>query len=755
MIMKKMGTLAVIAGIAVMLLAGCGNKDPEVIREEHKAESTDLIKFNNVKNAKYLATQWAPETKGRAARAGELDAEDTLLAVVEKTDDNGEVVKDESGEPILEEAEVLEVPTEELKLCDWCVPQPVREIYQCPYDVPEPEAMGVYTVFACYIDWWQYTDGTPAPGISMLMYVKPDGAVVDVLNVEGNVRYYCATWLKENDGEDYIQFDENGNIFVLAHDDTNDKFILFRYNPLNSQLNQFELDIKGSTKTEIRNFKITADGKWIFLNVMVDNKKNNVYAMSVSSGSKLISMYQYEAEDRPDETTWAVSSIGVNPLTNKVYWYVDEYSDPLRPKSGVYVAEKGTNGYSADKVTRHKTIGFYEIVNAAEKYIVTARDEKGNVIEKPVKDVPDANYEAFLAYLKSCCDYKGDVEFNLSYFKDKVIKNIAVDWEGKTIEDFNVSGLYAADSKGNALTDVDALKYLFENSYYDIYKDIVPDNFTDYKAGDSNWAWADRNLFHSVFRDFYNYYWNGQHDWIDDDGVIHHELSGAEQYKKAGYSLPVGEPSAEEPGFPLGIIMYKKGTTESAYVMDETYVKSAFGRRFNGMVLANDEGTWVLSDVWDGTMVNADKSKGNNKYAVAFQLTDKDGKFTCKQPGTLNGITFKPRWDADLQRESTDPWYKKPFAANSNGIAAISIDPTTRQQKTIYYHSNGVTKDLLENDPNKSQIASIYAFNLYEDALIYNAVKNNGGYLMVSIDLKTGKATKLPIEKKVESMLGL
>ena len=52
-------------------------------------------------------------------------------------------------------------------------------------------------------------------------------------------------------------------------------------------------------------------------------------------------------------------------------------------------------------------------------------------------------------------------------------------------------------------------------------------------------------------------------------------------------------------------------------------------------------------------------------------------------------------------------------------------------------------------------IASIYAFNLSEDTLIYNAVKNNGGYLMVSIDLATGTATKLPIEKKVESMLGL
>ena len=83
-------------------------------------------------------------------------------------------------------------------------------------------------------------------------------------------------------------------------------------------------------------------------------------------------------------------------------------------------------------------------------------------------------------------------------------------------------------------------------------------------------------------------------------------------------------------------------------------------------------------------------------------------------------------------------------------IAAISKD-----QKTIYYHSKGVTTDLLAKDKNKSQVAAIYAFNLYDDVLIYNAVNKNGGYLMISIDLETGTATKLPIEKKVESMLGL
>ena len=769
MIKKRMGALAAIAGIAIVLLASCGNgnttqNEPEIKKETHDAKSTDLVKFNNVTNAKYLATQWAPKAEGRFARAGELDAEDTLLAVVEKTDDNGEVVKDESGEPILEEAEVLEVPTEELKLCDWCVLQPVREIYQCPYNVPEAEAMGVYTVFAGYIDWWKYTDDTPAPGISMLMYVKPDGAVVDVLNVEGNVKYYCATWQKENDGEDYIQFDENGNLFVLAHDDTNDKFILFRYNPINSQLNQYELDIKGSTKTNINNFKITKDGKWVFLNVMIDDKQNNVYAMEVSS-NKLISMYEYKAEIKTGETTYAVSSIGVNPLTNLVYWYVDEYSDPLRPNSGLYVATKGTNGYSKDSVSRYNVVNYWDLNVAVQKYL-KGRDITNpavNADESPVKAADNPDYAGLLAYLKNACGYKGDVELSLSYFKNLVIENKAVEWGGNTIDKLDLTGLYA-EANGKALTDEAALKYIFENNYYDIYKDKNAWNLEYYKAdpkdwdtaNGEDWSWTTKNLFYTSLNDFYYYYWSSPHDWIDSEGKTQHALSGYGEAEKEKYIIPYGD---TDPTFPLGILMFKKGTTTPAYPskdgMDEAYVKSLFSKRYNGIILSNDEGTWVLSDVWDPKQEKKDdeagKPTGNNSHSIAYQLTDSKGNFVCAQSGDLADKLFKPRWDYDLaQRDDTDPWYKKPFAANSNGIAAISKD-----QKTIYYHSKGVTTDLLAKDKNKSQVAAIYAFNLYDDVLIYNAVNKNGGYLMISIDLETGTATKLPIEKKVESMLGL
>ena len=91
-----------------------------------------------------------------------------------------------------------------------------------------------------------------------------------------------------------------------------------------------------------------------------------------------------------------------------------------------------------------------------------------------------------------------------------------------------------------------------------------------------------------------------------------------------------------------------------------------------------------------------------------------------------------------------------PFEITSKGLAAISEDG-----KTIYYYSNGTVKDLLESDPNKSSILSIYSFTLSETKLIYNAVNTRHGYMMVSIDLQTGKATDLPLAIQVESMLSI
>lgn len=748
--MKKTKIFSIVfaVGLLSLIVSGCGNPSggnpsgsgsgsgssgsgTSVEKETHTAKSTDLIKFKmNVTDAKFLATKWADETNERAARAayarkaareGDDAAEETspldsLVAVVEK-----------DGE--LKEETIMEVPVEELKLAEWCIPQPVREIYQCPYDSAEKKAKGIYTIFACYIDWWKYEDDTPAPGISMIMYAKPDGTTVDVLNKEGKVNYFLTTWQKENEGEDYIQFDESGNLFALAKDDSTNEYLIFRYNPLSDDLDEYKLtNIKG--QVYIRNFKVTRDGKWIFLNVMVDDVKNNVYAIKVNSTDDPITMYEYTSSEKPKEPTWAVSSIGINPLTNLVYWYVDDYNDLGKPASGLYIAEKTTSGYSAANVKRYHTIEWWQIVDAAKRYI--AKDKPiGTVIPA---DSTTAEYDKLLAFLKGECCYEGDIEFNLSVFED-MTDEACKGWDGSEYtKDF--SKLAKKDADGKYLTDIAALKYLFETKLSD-----VDDYANEHKDED----WTQNNLFESLLQSFFYECWNERENTTEDGKKV---TVGAGLYKDSNYPRLADQ---DDVAFPLDFVMFQKGTTKSAYMTDESepFIMSTFGAKTNGIILANDEGTWVLSDVWD--MVTE-----NNDHSIAYQLTDKRGIFTCTQPDKLKTLEFRPKYDKETaDRDPTDPWYQKPFAANSKGIAALAND-----QKTVFYHSNGVTKDLIANLTGTDATVCktfnmIYSFSLQEDKLIYNAIKKNGGYLMVSVDLKTNEATKLPIEKQVESMLGL
>ena len=732
--MKKTRIFSMVFAIGLLGLVatGCspssGGDSPDVKKETHTAKSADLIKFKlNVTNAKYLATQWADETdetKARAAfarkasREGEdADTEeasplDTLVAVVENAD--GELV----------EETVLEVPAEELKLADWCVPQPVREIYQCPYTTTaEKAAKGIYTVFACYIDWWKYTDDTPAPGISMLMYQKPDGTTVDVLNKDGRVNYYLTTWQKENEGEDYIQFDQNGNLFALAHDDETKDYGIFRYHPDTDKVDVYKLsNIKG--ETYIRNFKITPDGKWIFLNVMVDDKQNNVYAVQVNTTNAPISMYEYKTTETNAETSWAVSSIGINPKSGFVYWYVDDYNDWGRPNAGLYVAEADIHGnFAAKDVKHYHAAEWWQILDFVKTHIykVDTKDTKAYREDQTYHNVIPAtantDYSELLSYLKGLCAFKGDIELNFSAFAGMEDTECAYDDETGT-HTYTTSD-FKKLAEGD-LKDEAALKYLFETSYADALEIENPSD------------WEKQNLFSNLVERFVYDCWN--RGLAADEGFV--KTSEANGYT-----------------FPLHYFMYQKGTTKSAYLPegDEKFFKSAFGSKMNGIILANNEGTWVLSDIWDENKVNADGTKGNNSHSTAFQLTDNKGNFTCNQPGDLATLQFRPRWDYDFQqRDETDPWYQNPVVANTTGIAALSKD-----KKTIYYQSNGTTKDLLATDANKALFFGIYSFKLEEKELIYNAVKTNGGYITVSIDLATGTAKKLPLEKKVESMLGL
>ncbi len=671
-------------------------------------KSTDLIKFN-ISNAGYLATQRENGTSGReaGARAAATKTTKTLIAV---TKDNKI-----QEEPVIVISSGIEVSeTETITLKNDCELPPVLEVYKCPYSNVEEEAKGVYTVFKDKIDWWHFEDGSPAPHIGQIMYAKPDGTTKDILNFDNDVNRYICTYIKENNGEDYIQFDENGNIFILVHENSNNKYLIYRYNPVNDAITSYTVDIEGELL--INNFKITRNGKWIFLNVMINRESNNVYALQVNSNAKPITMYEFDSKTvENNDEVWGVSSIGINPKTNDVYWYVNEYTSYTRANSGLYVASMSTSGsYSKEDVQFYYGLDEWNW-NRAVEYFVTKDDKK--------------DYSGLLDYLKSFCraDRKTEnIEFSLLKFKDMTQAPICNPYNDEKIKDF--SKLYKEDENGKVLKDEAALKYLFETKYVDIYPESL------------EWSWetaeADRNrsLWESLFKDFIHYYYN-------------YSLLGDKffDFNSNVYWYAYCH-------FPFDFVMFKKGSNETIEI-DSAYLKYMNGVDIaatcdKGIILANDEGVWVYKDYW------GDNEK-NNTFAQIFKLADDKGNFKMTEPGNLSELNkkengFKVAQDFSITREETDPWYKKPFATNTKGFAAISKD-----QKTIYYHSNGVTKDLLEKDTNKNSITAIYSFNLDNNKLIYNAVKLNGGYLMVSIDLVTGTATKLPIDSALESMLSL
>lgn len=723
--MKKLinsilGTALAIMVSSVILIgfAGCkSNADsdkegtnPGTETQIKDIKSTDLIKFN-ISNAGYLATQRENEASGREASArAAATTTKTTKTLIAVTKDNQ--IQEEPVIMLSTGIEVSETETKTLK--NDCELPPVLEVYKCPYPNVEEEAKGVYTVFKDKIDWWQYEDGSPAPHIGQIMYAKPDGTTKDILNFDNDVNRYICTYIKENNGEDYIQFDENGNIFILVHENSNNKHLIYRYNPVNDTITSYTVDIEGELL--INNFKITRNGKWIFLNVMINRESNNVYALQVNSNAKPITMYEFDSKTvENNDEVWGVSSIGINPKTNDVYWYVNEYTSYTRANSGLYVASMSTSGsYSKEDVQFYYGLDEWNW-NRAVEYFVTKDDKK--------------DYSGLLNYLKSFCraDRKTeDIEFSLLKFKDMTNVSIRNPYNNEKTGDF--SKLYKEDENGKVLKDEAALKYLFETKYVDVDPESL------------EWSWetaeADRNrsLWESSFKDFIHYYYN--YSLLGDDYFNFNPEVNWFTYCH----------------FPFNFVMFKKGSDE-AIEIDSNYLKYMEGLDFaatcdKGIILANDEGVWVYKDYWDG-------NEKNNTFAQIFNLTDSNGNFTLTEPGKLSELNmkengFKAAQDFSVTRDSTDPWYKKPFATNTKGFAAISKD-----QKTIYYHSNGVTKDLLENDNNKSSIGTIYSFSLDDKKLVYNAAKKNGGCLMVSIDLANGTATKLPIDYELESMLSL
>ena len=693
--MKNKMLFKVFAGIlATSLFYSCntpansGNDDKGGSGDKNSTQTSNLIKFNFDK-ASVLATTGL-SNKARSARAADSEQYDSLVAITE----DDEVVN------------VIEVSKE---LESWCVPKPVVEVYTCPYTSVEAECKGIYTVFEGPIQpgEWKYTDGSDAPGVSQLMYTKPDGTVVDVLNIDGDVGHYIQTYVKADDGNDYIKFDNKGNAFILADDGYNS--VVYRYNPLNDSVTKYDTGLKSDkSSVNIRNFEITRDGSWIFLQVLRNEGENSgysgVYAMEINS-SKIIKIFENELNTDYNTNTsggW-VRNLTYNSTNNTLYFY--NWTSKFYDKAGLYVLEARSDGsFNPDDLKVYYKIPVWVFWNLARDKImeekVVGKDENGDVTSWVAKEgVTDDDYKDFIAFLKTKTDYKGnpdDIVFDLSFFDSDIVKN-AKNKDGEVfIDEWTIEMYTAKDEDGNYLKEVDALKYLLETP-------ISWD--TDYK----------RSIMTKLSWDFW--------DWEEN----------------------VRDKNSDRYGYFLEAFLHHKDGKTDIFNYSSKYSDFTTIGGNDALALCNDDGTWVFTNIYE----SEDDINWYRKRSNLFQLTDRRGNFMVSQPDGIKDKKFY-YFGSDTKRKDTDPWYKMPFEITSTGLAAISEDG-----KTIYYYSKGTVKDLLESDPNKSSILSIYSFTLSENKLIYNAVNTRHGYMMVSIDLQTGKATDLPLAIAVENMLSI
>lgn len=671
-------------------------------------KSSELIKFNFT-NASVLATTGKSNKARSAARAADdEESYDSLIAIVENEDGTESVEN------------VIEVSNE---LADGCVPKKVVEVYTCPYSTVEEECKGIYTVFESpvYPGDWKYTDGRDAPGVSQLMYTKPDGTVVDVLNIDGDVNHYIQTYVKANDGNDYIEFDENGNAFILADDGYNS--VVYRYNPQNDSVTKYDTGLKSDKSSVwIGNFEITRNGKWGFLRVQRNEGENSgysgVYAMEINaSTSKVIKIF--ENDFNPDYNTnprsggW-VRNLTYNGTNNTLYFY--NYTAKYYDKAGLYVLEARSDGsFHPEDLKLYYKISPWTFWMLAKDTImeekVIGKDKNDeDVVSWVAKDgVTDEDYENFIAFLKTKTEYEGnpdDIVFDLSFFDSDIVKNAKNDDGDEYIDETCLKYLAGKDDDGNYLKEVEALKYLLETPIY--------------------WNW-DKD--------------NPESEDVADD--FNRSLMTYLNWCLWGWEENVRDKNSDNYGCVLeAFLHHKDGKTD---IFDYSRKHSDFTTIDDALALCNDDGTWVFTNNYKSD----DDITWYRTSSDLFQLTDRKGNFVVSQPDGIKDKKFY-YFGSNTQREDTDPWYKMPFEITSTGLAAISED-----NKTIYYYSNGSVKNMLESDPNKSNILSIYAFTLSENKLIYNAINLRHGYMMVSIDLASGEATKLPVTIQLENMLSL
>ena len=343
--MKKCKWLAAALIAAVgLILSGCGNTSGAGGGgdEEKKTPVSPAILKADISKAAYVASTHIEKEKPvtvlqnvRAARDVDDAGDEKNPGTVVVVNTDGSINYDALG---FTEGFKSLLKTEDAWLYD------VVDVQQC--DKGEDTNKGTYIMFDWTRTGWKYSDGTEAPDLGQVIFINKEGKLFDIFNNDGKARDGIAWNIKDEYGNEYIYFDNKGNIFILGFEWEYGKdwtYTVYRWNPTNG-LKKFPLPVIVNNGL-IRDFAISDDGSWIFVNAkyVEDCKYNDVYMINVNDGTRE-TLYR-SAEGEND----CVNKLCVGP-DNKLYFYVDCQDVS---KDGLFVLPKTTSGYSKDKLKRY------------------------------------------------------------------------------------------------------------------------------------------------------------------------------------------------------------------------------------------------------------------------------------------------------------------------------------------------------------------------------------------------------------------
>lgn len=755
-------------------------KEPDAKTATPGASSADVVTVR-INKARGFATRWISNTSKSAADANlsrnalELAGDESLV----KLNEDGTV----------EEALVLPEG-----LADWCNYNPVREVYQCSYvnDLADDAAKGIYIVFSWYIDWWKLADtedeegniveGAAGPEVGQLLYVKPDGSIIDVFakkDEPGKInKIYLNTYLKENDDRDYIKFDKSGNAFMIITDqDDGEKIKIARFNPISGETTYYKMPVENMF---IRNFEVKSDGSFFYINAMVgnegENRVNNVYALPVKADATPITLFTSNCT----KENWGVSNLCYNPITNQMIFFVDDWLGNDE-QSGLYICkDDATNGlaiakhlynvplwslqtafeYKYNTATDKKTEDSATYVKKAGTYTKADGTKVSDGDTNPNKDGKatynfDAEYDyaGMLKHLKSFYGNK-KVYFTLDYFKKysgvqdntKATKNDDYD---KLLDGwFNpYTNLYATekvfDADGNLLKETQtkaATPYEYTDKDGNVYKYDYKDSdrTTKPNADKEGKVLTEEKALKYLMEYTYMYFEsikdaNGNEVKDADGNVMYAVPTITNPYKRDFAFMLGGTPKgATYANTPIWMFFTDKedGTWNAPIYPcgDETFANAEKGSIRSGELVYTKDGFFLLN------AESSDWDKYGQEWTEVVQVTDKEGNVVMSTPAALKGIKgyVTDNWSDSRKRQDSDPWYKAPFKSTQAGFTLRSEDG-----KSMYYYNGTDCKTIV--DGKKLNLATVYSFTLSDTALIYNAYSMNGGSRTASVTLADAK----------------